>query len=363
MDSIFYHEFFQNRVLDYLVSLGIFIAGYLAVKVIFKSIVVRRIKAWAERTSSPLGEILTHIFGKTLLPILYFGAFYVALGSLTLPSSLDKALEVLGVVVVTVFGIRFLIAITFFAVENYWISKEPDESRQQNLRRLFPLVKVVIWGIGIVFLLDNLGFRISTVVAGLGIGGIAVALAAQAVLGDLFSYFSILFDKPFELGDFIIVGDLMGTVEHVGIKTTRIRSLSGEQLVFANTDLTSSRVKNYKRMESRRIAFRIGVLYETPLARVKEIPGLIKEIIDGIAEARFDRAHFFSYGDFSLLYEIVYYVLAPDYNTYMDVQQRINFALREEFDKRGIVFAYPTQTLYVNKVEPAAGGGKEQGES
>jgi len=348
-------EIFNNSVIDYLIALGIYAAGYLAVKIIFKRVVVRQIKHWAERTSSLLGEVLAHIFEKTLLPILYFAALYMALKSLTLPPSLGKAVEVLGVIVVTLFGIRFLIAITLFAVENYWISKEADASRQQNIKRLFPLVKVVIWGIGIVFLLDNLGFKISTVVAGLGIGGIAVALAAQAVLGDLFSYFSILFDKPFELGDFIIVGEHMGTVEHVGVKTTRIRSLSGEQLVFSNTDLTSSRVKNYKRMEKRRVAFRLGVIYETPLQRVKEIPGLIREIIEGIENTQFDRAHFFSYGDFSLIYEVVYYVLAPDYGVYMDVQQKINFALREEFDKRGIVFAYPTQTLYITKAEPAPG--------
>jgi small-conductance mechanosensitive channel len=189
------------------------------------------------------------------------------------------------------------------------------------------------------------------VVAGLGIGGIAVALAAQAVLGDLFSYFSILMDRPFELGDFIIIDDYMGTIEHIGIKTTRIRSLGGEQLVFSNTDLTGSRIRNYKRMEQRRIVFRIGVVYQTPVEKLKEIPGIIKGIMDAIPEARTDRAHFASYGDSSLDFEIVYYVLTGDYNKYMDIQQEINLSLAEEFERRGIEFAYPTRTLFIEKGE------------
>ncbi|MCK4428221.1 MAG: mechanosensitive ion channel family protein, partial [candidate division Zixibacteria bacterium] len=193
------------------------------------------------------------------------------------------------------------------------------------------------------------GFKISTVIAGLGIGGIAVALAAQAILGDLFSYFSILFDRPFEVGDFIILDDYLGTIEHIGIKTTRVRSLGGEQLVFSNADLTNSRLRNYKRMAKRRVVFKLGVTYQTTLEQVKEIPTIIKNIIQNITDTVFDRAHFSSYGDFSLVFETVYYVLSRDYNKYMNIQQEINFAIKEEFEKRGIEFAYPTQTLFLEK--------------
>ncbi len=198
-------------------------------------------------------------------------------------------------------------------------------------------------------MLDNLGFKISAVIAGLGIGGIAVALAAQAILGDLFSYFAILFDRPFEVGDFIILGEYLGTIEHIGIKTTRIRSLSGEQLVFSNTDLTSSRLRNYKRMGKRRVVFKLGVTYQTTLKQLKTIPGIIENIIKGVKDTTFDRVHFSSYGDFSLIFEVVYYVMSRDYNKYMDIQQVINFAIKKEFEAGGIEFAYPTQTLYLTK--------------
>jgi small-conductance mechanosensitive channel len=342
------YSVFGNTVRDYLVSLVTAIVGVFLIRVVLKSIVLRRIKKWAERTRTTFDDVVVHLFTKTILPILYVGAFYLAIKNLALRPIVGKVIDVFGVVLLTVFGIRFVTALTIYAIESYWIKKEEDEGRKQNLRRLFPLIKVVLWGIGVIFLLDNLGFKISTVIAGLGIGGIAVALAAQAVLGDLFSYFSILFDKPFEIGDFIIVGDYLGTVEHVGIKTTRLRSLSGEQLIFSNTDLTNSRVRNYKRMERRRVLFRLGVTYQTGLAHLKEIPLIIEGIIKNTENAAFDRAHFFSYGDFSLVFEVVYYVIGADYNLYMGIQQGINFALKEEFDRRGIEFAYPTQTLYLN---------------
>jgi small-conductance mechanosensitive channel len=208
---------------------------------------------------------------------------------------------------------------------------------------------VLIWGMAIIFLLDNLGFKISTVVAGLGIGGVAVALASQAVLKDLFSYFTILLDHPFEVGDFLILDQYMGVVEYIGIKTTRLRSLGGEQIIISNADLTDSRVRNYKRMDRRRVLFQVGVTYQTGMDELKEIPQIAKSVIEGIEETSFDRAHFASYGDFSLIFEIVYYVLDRDYNKYMDIQQEINLKLNEEFGKRGIEFAYPTQTLFLQK--------------
>jgi small-conductance mechanosensitive channel len=196
-------------------------------------------------------------------------------------------------------------------------------------------------------LLDNLGFDISAVIAGLGIGGVAVALASQGILEDLFSYFSILFDRPFELGDFIIVGEFMGTVERVGIKTTRLRSISGEELVLANTDLTGSRLRNYKRMAQRRVAFTIGVTYETGMDRLERIPELIQHVIESVDKTIFGRAHFFSYGDFSLNFEIVYFVTTNDYDVYMDTQQAINLGIKRKFDENGIEFAYPTQVQYL----------------
>jgi small-conductance mechanosensitive channel len=215
--------------------------------------------------------------------------------------------------------------------------------------------RVTLWTAILLVALDNLGVEITTLVAGLGVGGIAVALAVQSILGDIFCSLSILFDKPFEIGDFIVVGDHAGSVEHIGVKTTRIRSLSGEQLVFANSDLVASRVRNYKRMSERRVLFEIGVTYDTTPEQAAEIPTVVREIIERLADTRFDRAHFKAFGDFALVFEVVYFVLVPGYNEYMDTQQMINLAILRAFAARNISFAYPTQTVYVQAVdEPRA---------
>ncbi len=207
--------------------------------------------------------------------------------------------------------------------------------------------RLVLWSVIALLILGNLGFDVTGLVAGLGIGGIAVALAAQNILGDLFASLSIALDKPFLIGDFIIVGDKMGTVEHIGIKTTRIRSLGGEQIVFSNTDLLNNAIRNYKRMYERRVVFSFGVVYETEKQKLAEIPGMVRRIVEALPKARFDRAHFKEFGDFALVYEVVYYVLDPDYNVYMDTQQAINLALFGQLRDAGIAFAYPTQQLYV----------------
>jgi len=347
-EQIFHTVIFNNRVLDYLICISIFLISILVIK-LFRRFVLARLKRWAERTTTTFDNFLIEIIDKNLLPLLYFGAFYLSIRTLTLNPVLSKVIDILGLALLTIFVIRSLISLINYILYVFWLRKEKDEAKERSLKVILSVIKVVVWGLGIVFLLDNLGFQISTVIAGLGIGGVAVALAAQAILGDLFSYFAIFFDRPFEIGDFIIVGDYLGTIEHIGIKTTRIRSLGGEQIVFSNADLTNARVRNYKRMDQRRVVFKLGVTYQTTLKQVKEIPIIIRNVIKNTKDTVFDRAHFFSYGDFSLVFEVVYYVLSRDYNKYMDIQQEINFAIKEEFEKHGIEFAYPTQTLYVNK--------------
>lgn len=348
--DILQQTYLQNRILDYLIFLTLFIIGILIIQIV-KGISLNRLKKWAEETSTSIDDFLMRIVEKKLIPLLYFSVLYLSFKSLTLSSSVNKAVSVLTAIILAFFGLRLLISLLTYSLEIYWVKKEVDTARQKSLKGIITILKVLIWGIGITFLLDNLGFEITTVVAGLGIGGIAVALAAQTILGDLFSYFIIFFDRPFEIGDFIIIGEYLGTIEHIGIKTTRVRSLSGEQLVFSNTDLTNSRIRNYKRMEKRRVVFKVGVIYQTSFAQLKEIPGIIRNIIENIEDTVFDRAHFASYGDFSLNFEVVYYVMSNDYNKYMDIQQAINFRIKEEFEKQGIEFAYPTQTLFVEKMQ------------
>jgi small-conductance mechanosensitive channel len=344
----------DNTILAYIASLLILILGITIVLIVHR-IVLHRIHRIAEKSQTKTDDFIVQLVRKDLLPFLYFGAFYLATRFLILNKFIDDAINIIGVILICVLLVLFISSLIRYFLTNWLIKRETDEKRLRTLKSIVPMVNIVVWIIGVIFLLDNLGFDISAVVAGLGIGGIAVALAAQAVLGDLFSYFSILLDRPFELGDFIIVGDLMGTVERIGLKTTRIRSLSGEQLIFSNTDLTKSRVSNYKRMQTRRVVFGFGVVYETPLAKLKKIPEIVKEIIVSLGkEAVFDRAHFQKFGDFSLDFEAVYIAQTADYNRYMDLQQTINLALFERFQKEKIEFAYPTQVVNVNQM-----GGKK----
>ena len=348
MKEFLNQTYFGNTIEAYLVALGIFIGGMILVKIAEK-IVLYRLKKWAEKTETTLDDFLIKRVEKSIVPLLYFGVFYVAITSLTLTDKARNIIEIASLVVLTFFIVRFISSIIMFGLTYFIKKQERGEEKAKQLRGMTVLINIFIWAIGLVFLMGNLGFDISAVIAGLGIGGIAIALAAQAILGDLFSYFVIFFDRPFEVGDFITVQDKVGTVEYTGIKTTRLRALTGEQLVFSNTDLTNSRIHNFKKMQERRILFRLGVIYQTSAAQLKEIPNIVREIIEKHNDVRFDRGHFASYGDFSLNFEFVYFVIGSEYVKYMDTQQSINLEIYDEFEKRGIEFAYPTQTLFVNK--------------
>jgi len=342
--------YFGNTIEAYLIAIGILVGGIILVK-IFKTIILFRLKKWSEKTETELDDFLIKGIEKSIVPLLYYGAFYAGLSSLTLNPSTRRIIEIASLVLLTFFIMRFISSTIMFTLTHFIKKQERGEEKARQLRGMTVLINIFIWVLGIVFLMDNLGFDISAVIAGLGIGGIAIALAAQTILGDLFSYFVIFFDRPFEVGDFIVVGDKVGTIEYTGIKTTRVRALSGEQLVFSNTDLTNSRIHNFKKMERRRVVFKLGVVYQTTSKQLAEISTFVREIIEKQPDTVFDRGHFASYGDFSLNFEFVYYILGSDYVKYMDTQQKINLEVYDEFEKRKIEFAYPTQTLFVNKEE------------
>jgi small-conductance mechanosensitive channel len=357
-------EFLGNTLGDYVLAIATFVVALIVIQII-DAIVINRMKKWARYTKTDLDDRLIRIVERPLVFLLYVGSFYVAIRNLALHAILRQAIDIICVIVGTILVVQLLGSLVEYGARLYLLKRGDDTAMAQTVDAVVPAIKVVVWAVGIVFLLDNLGFDISAVVTGLGIGGVAVALAAQGILGDLFSYISILSDRPFELGDFIIVGDLVGTVEHIGLKTTRLRSLTGEELVIANTDITSSRIQNFKRMARRRIAFSIGVTYETSADKLKQIPAILKDVVEQIDAVTFDRAHFASYGDFSLNYEVVYYVETSDYNVYMDAQQAIYFALKDKFEAQGIEFAYPTQVLYVDRLtgegtQVQSGNGHEQ---
>lgn len=291
------------------------------------------------------------ILAGTRRSILLLLALFIGARAVELPAKVDAALT-------TLTAVALLLQVTLWAqrVFNVWLGNYEQRARHGDggdatIVGLISFVgRTAIWAIALLMILDNLGFNITTLVASLGIGGVAIALAVQNVLADLFASLSIGLDKPFVVGDFIIVDDLMGTVEHVGLKTTRLRSLSGEQLVFSNGDLLKSRIRNYKRMYERRIVFTFGVVYETPRETLARLADEVRAIIEAQPKTRFDRAHFFRFGEFSLDFEVVYFVLDPDYNLYMDIQQAINLAIMARFEALGVGFAFPTSTLRVESL-------------
>jgi small-conductance mechanosensitive channel len=351
MQEFLKQEYFGNDVLSYIIALGIFLFGTLII-LILKKVVLKRLKKWAESTETRVDDFLIKGAEKSVIPILYILTFYIAVNTLTIHPKASKAIDIISVILATFFMIRMITSTLRFAINSYVVKKSGQEDAERKVKQLkgiTGIVSFIIWVLGFIFLLDNLGFEISTVIAGLGIGGIAIALAAQAILGDLFSYFVIFFDRPFEIGDFIVVGEFRGNIEYIGIKTTRVRSLSGEQLVFSNTDLTNSRIQNFKRMERRRVVFKLGVTYQTPAEKLEDAVEVVKQIIIDHPDVTYDRGHFASFGAFSLDFEFVYYVLSNDYTQYMDIQQDINLRVYREFENRGIEFAYPTQTLFLNK--------------
>ena len=229
------------------------------------------------------------------------------------------------------------------------MGEEEDVAAENAINILGKLSKWILWSVGLLLILSNLGINVTSLIAGLGIGGIAIALALQNTLSELFSSFSIYFDKPFIPGDFIVVGDKKGTVEKIGIKTTRLKALQGEELVISNKELTSAQIQNFKKMKDRRISFSFGITYETPVDKIKKIPGMVQEIIEGENGTRFDRAHFSRFDDSALNFDVVYYVQTGDYTKYMDTQQNINIKIMEAFEEMGIAMAYPTQTIYIAK--------------
>lgn len=339
--------YYSNTGRDYLMVLVIFI-GVLIVLKIFKMIIIARLKKLAERTKNDIDDALIKVISNIKWPFYFLLSFYLAIYRLTLPDLAFKIVKILFLIILIYEIIRAIQQIIEYTARRA-MAKRGDED-DTAIKTLSVIVKIILWSLGLVLVLGNLGVNVTSLIAGLGIGGIAVALAIQNILGDIFASFSILIDKPFQVGDFIKAGDDMGTVEKIGIKTTRIKTLLGEELIISNKELTSSRVQNFKRMEKRRVIFELGVIYETPKEKLEKIPEIVKEVIVDTKKTEFDRCHFSKYGDFSLIFENVYYVLSSDYNQYMDIHQDINLKIFEVFKKHGIEFAYPTSVEYQKKI-------------
>ncbi|TVR66793.1 MAG: mechanosensitive ion channel family protein [Gemmatimonadales bacterium] len=339
-------EFLGNSLLSWVVALGIMILAYPTLRFSL-SVVVNRLEKFSAGTPGRVDEILAQLLGKTKPFLVFLGALWLASLALGEPWSGRTALLV---------KLAFLVQAGLWAADAiHWILEryrlhqlDDDPGAATAIGAMGFLVRVAVWAVILLSVLSLLDFEIGPALAGLGVGGIAIALAVQNILGDLFASLSIIFDRPFVIGDFIIVGSEMGTVEHVGLKTTRVRALSGEQLIFSNSDLLSSRVRNFKRMDERRILFHFGVQYDTGYDRLKKIPQVVSEVVEEAPNCRFDRAHFSEFGDSSLDFEVVYFMTVPDFTSFRDTQQAINLGLYRRMEEMGVSFAFPTRTLHLN---------------
>lgn len=373
LETVLSRVYYNNSVGDYLYAFAVILAGFLLIRLltlitnkIFSLQETRlknsagsgsdrgsRFKSWSGMQFSRLQnmriETQKRLLHEVVFPLIFMAFFAYGL------FSLEFAPSDLVIVKKVFFAILFIIVLRAIinTIEISFLRFSRKESRLEKTKTLKPVIdisKLVIWLLGIVFLMGNLGFDITTALAGLGISGIAIAIAAQGILGDLFGYFVILFDKPFVIGDLITMGDTYGWVDKIGIKTTHLRTLQGEVLIIANSSLLGSHVHNYNNMQHRRVVLSIGVTYDTLQEHVKAIPDILRDIIDSTTimdGVVCDRSHFIGFGDFSLNFEATYFVPAKEYALSLDVQQDVNLRILEEFANRGIEFAFPSQTIYM----------------
>ena len=334
--------FLNNELLAYIRSFLIFASLFIIFK-IFNDFLLRRFSLLAKKTKHNIDDILIDVI-KSIKPLFYiFISLYISLKFLNIGDFLQRILDIVLIVWLVVEAMRAMSIII-----NYFVKKaiKEDSSNSSSVDLLATTIKAILWLIAILFALSNLGINITSFVAGLGIGGIAIAFAIQNILSDLFSSFAIHFDKPFVVGDFIDFGTQKGTVKKIGIKTTRLKSLFGEEIIVSNKDLTASVIQNFKKMKERRVVFSFGITYNTPTKKIRKIPKMIEDIINDIESAKIERIHFKSFGESALSFEVSFYLDTPNYSDYMNIQQEINIRIMEKFEKEKIEFAYPTQTIY-----------------
>jgi len=341
---------FGNPLTDWLLSIGLAAGVFCCLSLVIRFLteqIPKRTK-FAPHTKSLLESAL-----RINLFLVLMVAIVVGLSILQLNPKVETFTR-------QIFFIAICLQLGIWASDVVWVfcvkADPPSESvryRSSAHGLIIIVARMLIWIILFLLVLENFGVNITALIAGLGIGGVAMALAVQNILGDILGSISIVLDKPFELGDFIVIGDTMGSVENIGIKTTRLRSLGGEQIVLSNSSLLSGRIQNFKRMYERRVVFSFGVTYDTPNEKLLAISEEVEKILRSREKVRFDRAHFKEFGPSALVFEVVYFVLSPDFNFYMDIQQHVNLELKSHFERLGVRFALPTQVSIQAKTPSA----------
>jgi small-conductance mechanosensitive channel len=342
----------NNSAYDYAIALAIFI-GLIIILKIFQVIILARLNKLALRTKTDLDDMLIEVFKTIKPPFYFFISIYFAIKVLVVPDIFNKILLILFLIAIVFEIIQAISRVLDYIMRKYLNrSREDGEDNQHSdsmVNLLQVIVKIILWALGLVLILSNLGIDVTSLIAGMGIGGLAIALALQNVLSDLFSAFSIYIDKPFRVGDHIQIGTDRGEVEKIGMKTTRIRTLQGEQLIVSNQELTNARINNFRRMEKRRVAFNLGVTYDTKAETLEKIPKIIEDIVLKVKGAEFDRCYFTEYADSALIFETVIFIESSEYKDYLDARQEMNFEIYKIFAREEIDFAYPTQTIHLQK--------------
>jgi small-conductance mechanosensitive channel len=336
-------------ITDYVAAAVMFIGLTLLFKLL-QVIVLARLEAWSKKTTTDIDDVIVGAVKGIRAGVYTLIALYAALQFFSAPPMVDTVITAIALFAIVWQAIEVVLCFVQYGATRFLEKDEdgdgevdPNAATASHMVTL--IARLVLWALGGIFVLSNLGIEVTSLIAGLGIGGVAIAFALQGILGDLFASFSIYFDKPFRIGDFIVIGTDAGTVEKIGIKSTRIRTLQGEELVVSNAELTTARVQNFKKMEKRRIVSQFGVTYETPHDKVKAINGIVERIFGALDGADLDRIHFTTFADSALMFELVYFVRSSDYTEYLSIQQQFNWDLMDKFAEVGIEFAYPTQTL------------------
>ncbi len=341
LDQVIY----GNAVSAWLVAAGVLVLAASVLWVV-QRYVLRGFSRFATTTQTRVDDLVAHVLKKTKFWLTLVVAIFAASLSLSLDPQIALVLRrAAAIAIVLQGGIWISAAITSW-VEGFVRRMAADADAVTTVSALSFVGRLVVWTVVTLLILDNLGIEVTALLTGLGIGGIAVALAAQSILGDLFASLSIVLDRPFALGDFLEVDGYKGSVQQIGLKTTRLRSLGGEELIVGNNDLLDSRIRNLGRMADRRASFTVGVTYETPRALLTQIPSWIETLVKAQEHTRFDRSHLVEFGPYSIDFETVFHMTVPDHATYMNAQEAVKLGLHERFEQEGVEFAYPTQVVY-----------------
>ncbi|HWN45217.1 MAG TPA: mechanosensitive ion channel family protein [Thermoanaerobaculia bacterium] len=335
---------------DWMMALAI-AAAVLLVLALIKRIVVSRVSRLASRTETQADDFFVEMVRRTRWLLVLFPVLSLAAVSLDVPRLREHLKTAAILAFLLQLALWALVAINFWLESHHKRRTESDAASITMIRAFGFMGKVVLWSVILLLALENLGVDVTALIAGLGVGGVAVALALQNILGDLLASLSIVLDKPFVIGDTIQVDNFTGTVESIGIRTTHLRSVTGEQLVFSNGDLVRSRIRNHKRMGERRVSHAFDVVYQTPAEKVAGIPEIVRRLVDTREQLRFDHAHLVGLGESGLRFEAVWFVLSADNNLHLDLQQSVLLDLLRSFEAEGIEFAYPTRTLIDQRSE------------